>query len=122
MIQRALIEAHLVLGLGLLGLVAVIVLVAAPAALRGKAPPPHYPLLHRAATLLIAIQVVLGILLFAGGRRPRDTLHLVYAVAAVLVMPVAWSMVRREQSRARLYQLGGTVLLLGVIFRLATTG
>jgi hypothetical protein len=122
MIQRALSEVHLVLGLGLLALVAAIVVVAAPAALRGRAPLPIYPLLHQAAAMLIVIQLALGILLFAGGRRPRDNLHLVYAAAAILVMPVARSMVRRDQAKARLYQLGGTVLLLGVVFRLATTG
>jgi hypothetical protein len=122
MIQGAFVEVHMLVGLGLLGLVAAIAVIAAPAAVRGHSPPALYPLLHRAAALFIAAEVILGAALFASGRRPHDGLHLLYAAAAILVMPLARSMVRRDKSKARLYQLGGTVLLLGVVFRLTATG
>ena len=122
MTQRVLAEVHLALGLGLLGLIAAILVVAAPAALRGQPPAPLYPVLHRAVAWLIVAQVLLGALLFAIGRRPQDNLHLVYAFAAIPIMPLARAMARRDRSKARAYQLGGTVLLLGVVFRLATTG
>ena len=117
-----LIEVHLVLGLGLLALVAAVVVISAPAALRGHPPPAIYLRLHRVATVLILAEVFLGALLFALGRRPQTNLHVVYALAAVLVMPVARSLAGRGRSRAGIYQLGGTILLLGVIFRLTTTG
>jgi hypothetical protein len=46
----------------------------------------------------------------------------VYAAAAVLVVPAARAMGRRDPSRARFYHVGGTLLLVGVLFRLVTTG
>ncbi len=113
---------HLAMGLGLLALVVVILALALPAALRGQAPPALYRPLHRAVAGLVLAQVVVGVLLLLVGRRPHTNLHLIYAVAAILVMPVARSIVRHDRGRARLIQLGGTLLLLGVLFRLATTG
>lgn len=117
-----LVEVHLVVGLGLLALVAAAAVIGAPAALRGQAPPAIYSWIHRAAAAVIFAQVLVGAVLFAIGRRPQSNLHVVYALAAVLVMPVARSLAGRAHSRAHIYQLGGTVLLLGVIFRLSTTG
>jgi hypothetical protein len=117
--QRALVEVHLVVGLGLLAVVAAVVVIAA---LRGHGQSPLLARLQRAVAALIVAQVFLGAVLFAVGKRPQTNLHLVYALAAILVMPVARSMARRSRSTALLYQVGGPVLLLGVIFRLATTG
>jgi hypothetical protein len=117
-----LVEVHLVLGLGLLALVAAVVVIGAPAALRGRQPPAFYLGMQRGATVLVLAEVVLGAVLFAIGRRPQTNLHLVYALAALLVMPAARSLAGRRRSRAAFYQLGGTVLLLGIIFRLTTTG
>jgi drug/metabolite transporter (DMT)-like permease len=118
----ALIMVHLVLGLALLGLVAAIILVAGPRAIRGGQPPPLYRPLHRAAAALVVVEFVIGLLLYIQQQRPHSTVHLVYAAAALAVMPLAQALVRRDRSRARLYQLGGTILLLGVVLRLVTTG
>ena len=101
---------------------AAIIVVAAPAALRGGRPPAVYLPLQRAVTGLVLAQVIVGALLFATGRRPQTNLHVAYALAAVVVMPVAMSLARQNPSRARFYQLGGTVLLLGVVLRLVATG
>jgi hypothetical protein len=49
-------------------------------------------------------------------------LHLVYALAALMVMPAARLMIRRDPGHGRVYQIGATTLLLGVLFRLVTTG
>lgn len=122
MLVAALIMVHLVVGLALLALVAAILLLAAPAAIRGRQPPRLYRLLHRAATVLVGVEVLVGVLLYVQQRRPQSDIHLLYAAAALLVMPVAQALVRRDPSRARFYQLGGTLLLLGVIFRAVTTG
>jgi hypothetical protein len=122
MIERGLIEGHLVLGFCLLALVAAILVIGVPAALRHSPPPPLYLLLHRVVAVLVLAEVGIGGLLFIAGKRPNVNLHLVYALVAIMVMPVALSMASRNPSQARLYHIGGTLLLLGVLFRLVTTG
>lgn len=122
MIESGLVNVHLALGFGLLALVALVLVIGGYAALRHAPPPALYRQLHRVAAGLVLAEAFLGAVLFIGGRRPHVTLHLVYALAAVLVMPVARSMARRDPSKARFYHVGGTVLLLGVLLRLVTTG
>jgi hypothetical protein len=111
-----------VLGFGLLALAATLVVIGGNAAVRRARPPARYLQLHRVAVGLVLAEAFLGALLFIGGRRPHVELHLVYAAAAVLVMPAARAMGRRDPSRARFYHVGGTLLLLGVLLRLVTTG
>jgi hypothetical protein len=118
----ALVAVHLVAAVVLLALVAVILAIALPAAFRGQPPPGLYHPLQRVVAALILAQVAVGGVLLLAGRRPLTNLHLVYALAAMLVMPVARLLVRRDPRRARLFQVGGTLLLLGVVFRLLTTG
>ena len=122
MMPAALVAAHLLTAVAALAAVAVNLLLAAVPALRGGQPPPHYRSLHRATAALVGIATLLGLALYATGQRPHTELHLVYAAGALLAMPVARAMVRRDPARARLYQLGGTALLLGVIIRLLGTG
>ena len=122
MLQTGLVDAHLALGFGLLALAAVTLLIGVSAMLRHAPPPALYLRLHRVAAGLLAAEISLGALLFLGGRRPHISLHLVYALAVLVVMPVARSMARRDPSRARYYHVGGTLLFLAVIFRLVTTG
>jgi CheY-like chemotaxis protein len=120
--QLARLVAQLWLGFGLLGLVAVILVIGGYAAVRNDPPPALYLGLHRVAAALVLAEAFFGALLYMSGRRPHVNLHLVYALAAVLVIPVARSMARRDPSKARFYHVGGTLLLLGVLFRLVSTG
>jgi hypothetical protein len=122
MIEHGLIAGHLLLGFGLLALVAAVLVIGLRAALRRHPPPRLYLRLHRVVAVLVLAEAAVGGLLFAAGKRPNQNLHLVYALAAILVMPVAISLASRDKSKARLYHVGGTVLLLGVLFRLVTTG
>lgn len=122
MMPAALVAAHLVIAVAALATVAVNLVMAALPALRGGQPPRLYRSLHRATAALVGIAALLGVALYATGLRPRTDLHLVYAAGALLAMPVARALVRRDPARARLYQLGGTALLLGVIIRLIGTG
>ena len=122
MVERVAVDIHLVLGFGLPVLVAAIIVVALPAALKGQQPPTFYLAMQRMVTGVVLAQVIVGALLFATGRRPQTNLHVAYALAAVVVMPVAMSLARQNPLRARLYQLGGTALLLGVLVRLVATG
>jgi hypothetical protein len=121
-ISTLLVAAHLATGLGALAVAAVTLAIAVPPAVRGGPPPRVYRPLHRAVAAMVGATVLVGGLLYVTQHRPQTGLHLVYAVAALLVMPVARALVRRDPARARAYQLGGTLLLLGVIFRLVTTG
>jgi hypothetical protein len=122
MIERGLVGTHMLLGFGLVALVAVVLAMAGYAAFRQVRPPPLYIQLHRVAAGLVLVEVLVGTLLLISGRRPHVNLHLLYALAAVLVMPVARSLARRDPPKAPLYHVGGTLLLLGVLFRLLTTG
>lgn len=122
MIENGLVQVHLALGFGLLALVVVTLVIGGYAALRHAPPPTVYLQLQRFVAGLVLAEVSFGALLYIGGKRPHVSLHLVYALAALLVMPVARSMARRNPSTARFYHVGGTLLLLGVLFRLVTTG
>ncbi|MDP9325169.1 MAG: hypothetical protein M3O87_01355 [Candidatus Dormibacteraeota bacterium] len=117
-----LVALHLGAAVVLLALVALILAMALPAALRGNPPPGLYHPLRRVAAALLLAQVSVGGILLLAGRRPLTNLHLIYALAAILVMPAVRLLVRRDPRRARFFQLGGTLLLLGVLFRLLTTG
>ena len=64
-----------------------------------------------------------GLLLLASGARPADAIHLLYAVIAIGLVPLARSMLGRPGGR------GGAALLLlafvalaGILYRLFTTG
>ena|SRR5438552_105706 len=120
--RSLLVDLHLILGLALLALLATILVLALPAALAGRRPPKLYIPLHRLAAAAVGLQVVLGALLLATGKRPGTMLHLVYALAALSVMPAVRLMIRHDRGHGRVYQIGGTALLLGVLFRLVTTG
>lgn len=122
MTSALVVAAHLLVAVAAISVIGVNLVMAAVPALRGGQPPRLYRPLHRAAAGLIGAAVLLGLLLYATQHRPRSDLHLVYAATALAVMPVARVLVRRDPSRARLYQLGGTALLLGILLRLVGTG
>jgi hypothetical protein len=119
-VAPVLVTAHLVLGVAALALVAGMVVVAGPPALRGLDPPAFYLPARRLVTLIVGVEVGLGLLLLLTHHGLRDRLHLLYAAVALLVMPVAGVLAR--PGRAALYQVGGAVVLLGVLFRLLGTG
>jgi hypothetical protein len=121
-VQRLLIDLHLGVWLALMIMVAVSMLSALPAALRRRQPPALYVPLHRVAAALIGLQIVIGALLLAAGRRPDTPLHLGYAAAVLVTMPAARALARRSPGSARWYQLGGTLVLLLLLFRLFETG
>ena len=121
MAQSLLVGAHLLVGGLALGAAVAAMVLAAPRALANRPPPDLYRPLHRAASALVVAAIVVGALLYVTSHRPAHSLHYLYAAAALLVMPVADALGRQDPSRARFYQLGGTALLAGVMFRLFTT-
>lgn len=86
--------------------------------------------LHRVAldrlvlALLVALVAAdgLGLAMLAAGSRPVDPLHLVYGVAAPVVLAAARWLGRSQEPRRRAGWLAaGAVALAGVLLRLATT-
>ncbi len=81
------------------------------------------------AEALVAVQLGIGGLVLATGERPSDPLHLLYAVAALVTLPVGWAWGGRPDrsgsaSRRRRdgWILIATAVLLGVELRLFATG
>jgi len=75
--------------------------------------------------LLIALVVTVagGLGLLAGGGRPREILHFVYAIVALGAVPVAAALARRAGPRQRgIASLVGALVALAVVARLFQTG
>jgi hypothetical protein len=100
----------------------VVVLLAVAAALR------HAPLRLATDRAILATEAAVALALLAGlpelatGQGPRDGLHVVYAVVAIVALPVGrgWGGLARGP-RPLPVGLAG-VILLGVLVRLAQTG
>lgn len=76
-----------------------------------------------AALAVIALDGLLGLGLVALGHAPTDLLHVVYGVAALVVLPVArWAERSADRRRRALWIAGGSLVLIGILVRLAQTG
>ena len=72
---------------------------------------------------LIAVQVLAGLALVAGGRRSPSPVHYLYGVTAVLVLPFVWSYLRsRDRRQALLFYSLLTLFIAGLAVRGMTTG
>ncbi len=72
---------------------------------------------------LVAVQIVAGVALYLGGRRPASPVHYLYGITAVLVLPFVWSYLRdRDQRLALLYYSLLTLFVAGLAVRGMTTG
>lgn len=76
-----------------------------------------------AVAVLLGMTAAGGLALLAGGNRPREFLHLLYALLALGLVPLADSLVTRAGPRRRaLARLVGALVAVGVIARLFATG
>jgi Flp pilus assembly protein protease CpaA len=74
-------------------------------------------------TLVLVVTMAGGLGLLAGGARPREVLHFVYAAIAVGAVPVADSLSRHGDPRRRgIATCVGALVALVVILRLFGTG
>ena len=74
-------------------------------------------------TVLIGLQVLGGVVLFASGARPRESLHLLYGLAALGIVPLAATFASEAPPRPRAWVLATACLILVVVaWRLASTG
>lgn len=82
---------HMWLGIGVLTANSLAAAWGAAAWLRRRPSLAFWPLL-RVAQGLVVVQVIAGLLLLAGGRRPADDLHLVYGIALLVIALVSEGM------------------------------
>ena len=72
---------------------------------------------------LIALQVLAGAALYIGGDRPSNSIHLLYGVTAILVLPFAWSYLRdRNQRQALMIYSLLALFIVGLAIRGMSTG
>lgn len=81
---------------------------------------------ERAQATIVSIFVITaasGVLILLAGARPAEGLHLLYAVVALAIVPLARSYVRSMSSRgAAVLLLVALLVLAAVTYRLFTTG
>jgi hypothetical protein len=116
-------DLHLLLALTSL---AVMVLVAGEGAVRLVAARPPGRLAtvgSGAVTILVGMTAAGGLALLLAGRRPTEWLHLIYALLAFGLVPLADSLVAQASPRRRaLARLLGALIAAVVILRLFATG
>ncbi len=72
---------------------------------------------------LVAVQVLAGLALVLGGRRPATSVHYLYGLTAVLVLPFVWTYLRdRDQRQALLIYSLLSLFIAGLAVRGMTTG
>ncbi len=76
-----------------------------------------------AVAVLLGMTAAGGLALLAGGQRPKEFLHLVYALLALGLVPLADSLTAQASPRRRaLARFLGALVAAGVIARLFATG
>ena len=72
---------------------------------------------------LFIVQGLVGVLMFANGKRPHDNLHWLYGVLLVIVLPIAMSYVSGRDARREplVYGIAG-LFMAGLAIRALTTG
>ncbi|MGH7685829.1 MAG: hypothetical protein ACREN2_03320 [Candidatus Dormibacteria bacterium] len=76
-----------------------------------------------AATAVLALQALFGIVLAVQGDRPHDPIHFVIGPATLLALPAARVLARdRAEGARRLLVAAGWVVTLGLALRAAGTG
>jgi heme A synthase len=72
--------------------------------------------------LLFVLQALVGIGLYLGGRRPHDTLHLLYGVLLIVTLPIAASYTSSHDKRREPLVFGIAALFMtGLAIRALTT-
>jgi nitrate reductase gamma subunit len=104
-----------------LGAVVVTGLAAILIAMRGGSPWTNR--LRIVLTVVISLQVLAGLVLLATAVRPRESLHLLYGLAALAILPLAGTFASEAPPRPRAWVLAvACLILLVVAWRLASTG
>jgi len=79
--------------------------------------------LRIAIGIVVGLEAMLGVILFATGQRPAEGLHLLYGLAILGVIPLAASLTAEAPPRPRAAVLAvAAVVQLLLVWRLYTTG
>lgn len=90
--------------------------------IRNSGPTPSYRGAIVIAVVASILQGVIGVLVFALVRPPRESLHVLYGFALVLAMPLAATLMRDRQPRGQSVALGLAALFTaGLAIRGITT-
>lgn len=90
--------------------------------IRNSGPTPGYRGAIVIATVAAVLQGVIGLVVFAFVRPPRESLHVLYGFALVLAMPLAATLMRDRQPRGQSVALGLAALFTaGLAIRGITT-
>jgi len=74
-------------------------------------------------TVVIGLQILAGLAPFATAARPRETLHLLYGLAALAILPLAGTFASEAPPRPRAWVLAAACLIILVVaWRLSSTG
>ena len=89
----------------------------------GRAGGPAVERFQAAVVSVLVVAAASGLVLVATGGRPADGLHLLYAIVAIALIPLARSFLGRTRGNvAAALLLAAFVVLGGVVYRLFTTG
>jgi hypothetical protein len=73
--------------------------------------------------ILIGIQGALGLIIFTSHRRPADSVHILYGIAAFVTLPFVWSYVRERHPRQGLFFYSlAALFIMGLAIRGIATG
>lgn len=90
---------------------------------RGRPPGRAAAVGWSALVILLGMTAAGGLALLAAGHRPREFLHLLYAVLVLALVPLADALAAQTAPRRRaLARLLGALVAVGVIARLFATG
>jgi hypothetical protein len=79
--------------------------------------------LRKGVTAVVVVEAAIGAVAYLSGARPGEPLHLVYAVAAIGLLPLAAIFASEAPARPRSWVLAGALgILLLVLWRLSSTG
>lgn len=84
---------------------------------------PRFERFQASVVALLVVEGAAGLIMLASGARPREDLHLLYALIAVALIPLARSFLTRTSGRApSVFLLVAFIVLGAVVYRLFTTG
>jgi hypothetical protein len=116
-------DLHVLLALASMAAIGLVAIEGAVRLVRARPPARAASVGLSAVVILLGMTAAGGLALLAGGHRPREFLHLVYALLAFGLIPLADSLTAQASPRRRaLARLGGALVAAGVIARLFATG
>lgn len=83
---------------------------------------PAFERLQASVVAVFIVGAVSGLAMLAAGERPAAGQHLLYAVVAIALIPLARSFSGRVGRGPAAFMLVAFVVLVGVLYRLFTTG